>query len=209
MSWPVAVCVLSVLIGQCLLSGCGTARAIAGDYADDAVVESIRPTSGVSGEEVTFEAKCCLNSPGAPEPDYEWNFGDAAFPSTSFEKNPVVTLRAGSTTPFNATLKLSKGCLGENMTVTTPFQINIAPLEVIAVTGTTGIAGGSGVFVPVIGTGVVDEYTWDFGGAGTPSGAVGQNPQITLTGTPGTYPGRLIVSNQFEATEFLFDIVVL
>jgi PKD repeat protein len=198
-----------LLCGAALLvlsSGCGTARAIVDDRDDDAVVESIRPTSGVSGESVTFEAKCCTKS--GIKPDYEWNFGGAADPNVSFDEKPSVSLRAGSGVAYNATLKLTGGCLGENLSVTTPFQINVAPLSVVAVTGGNGIAKGAGTFAVVIGTGKPTKYQWDFGGGASPSGAVGENPTVTFSSVPGTYQGRVIVSNDYESTEFLFDIVL-
>lgn len=198
-----------LLCGAALLvlsSGCGTARAIVNDRDDDAVVEAIRPTSGVSGESVTFEAKCCTKS--GITPDYEWNFGGAADPNVSFEEKPVVNLRAGSGAAYNASLKLTGGCLGENLSVTTPFQINVAPLSVVAVTGANGIAKGSGSFGVVVGTGKASKYQWDFGGAATPSGASGETPSVTFSSVPGTYQGRVIVSNDYESTEFLFDIVL-
>lgn len=206
---------LGLLCGALLLvaaSGCGTARAIVDDRDPDAVVESIRPTSGMSGEAVTFEAVCCFK-PSIPEsqkPRFEWNFGGAADPNVSYETNPAVNLRAGSGTAYNASLKLSGGCLGESFSATTPFQINIAPLTVATVTGNNGISKGSGSFSAVIATGEVEKYSWDFGGACSPSGSASENPTVsfaTVTATT-TYQGRLVVSNKYESSEFLFDITV-
>ena len=50
----------AILLGLLLYACSGTYRAIIGDYADDNPwVDSVRPTSGVSGETVTFEAVIC------------------------------------------------------------------------------------------------------------------------------------------------------
>ena len=193
-----------------LSAGCGTARQLAGDKKDDAVIEAIRPTSGVSGEQVTFEARVCTRTGGEPSDlSYEWNFGGGAFPNVSFEEKPTVVLRAGAAAPYNASLKVTGGCLGDNVSVTQAFSLAIEPLSVLAVTGNTGIAGGGGTFSVVVGTGVVTDYAWDFGGAATPSGATGPNPTVTFSGQSGLYNGRVIISNDFEAVEFPFTINVI
>jgi hypothetical protein len=194
-----------------LASGCGTARAIVNDRDPDAYVESIRPTSGVSGDSAAFEAVCCFK-PGQNKENlrYEWNFGGACDPNVSYDEIPIVHFRAGSAAPYNASLKLTGGCLGENLSLTTPFQINVAPLSVVTVTGTTGISKGNGSFSAVIGSGVVEKYSWDFGGAASPSGATAENPTVNFVtvAVPTVFQGRLVVSNKYEVTEFLFDITV-
>lgn len=205
---------LGLLIGiasLALASGCGTARAIVNDRAQDVYVESIRPTSGVSGETVNFEAICCFK-PGQSSENlrYEWNFGGACDPNVSFDEIPIVNFRAGSAVPYSASLKLTGGCLGENLSLTTPFQINVAPLSVVAVTGTTGVSKGVGSFSAILGSGVADKYSWDFGGAATPSGAQTESPAVNFVtvAVPTVFQGRLIVSNKYEISEFLFDITV-
>lgn len=205
---------LGLLCGVALLaaaSGCGTARALVDDREPGAVVEAIRPTSGVSGESVQFEAICCVKT-GQSKDDltYVWNFGGGADPNVSFEESPAVTLRSGSATPYNATLKLTGGCLGENLSLTTPFNLNVAPLSVTAVTGNTGISKGAASMSVLVGTGIATTYNWDFGGAATPSGATGQTVTATFATVlaPTVYQGRVIVSNAYESTEYLFDINV-
>jgi hypothetical protein len=214
-------CILGLLCVSALLilsGGCGTARALVNDRAADVVVTAIRPTSGESGETVTFEAMVCLKpsigvldamDPTDPNmPEFTWNFGGGAEPNVSFEHNPTVLLRAGSVTPYNASLTLTSGCLGDD-SLTVPFTLSIAPLQVLSVTGTTGVAKGTGSFSVVMGTGVPDTFSWDFGGAGSPSGSTSSNPTITFSATPGTYQGRVIVSNEFEAVEADFTITVI
>jgi PKD repeat protein len=212
---------LGLLCGLALFvasSGCGgTARALVNDRAADVVVTAIRPTSGESGETVTFEAQVCLKSgvmldqlttDDANMPEFTWNFGGAASPNVSFEPNPTVVLRAGSATPYNATLTLTQGCLADEELIV-PFTIAVAPLQVLTITGTTGVARGTGNLTAVIGTGVAESFAWDFGGAGSPSGSTSSNPTITFSSTPGSYPARLIVSNEFEAVEVDFTIDVI
>lgn len=205
---------LGLLCGVALLalaSGCGTARAIVNDRDQDAYVESIRPTSGVSGDSAAFEAICCFK-PGQNKDDlrYEWNFGGACDPNVSFDEVPIVNFRAGSAAPYNASLKLTGGCLGENLSLTTPFQINVAPLSVVTVTGATGIANGSGNFSAVLGSGVAEKYSWDFGGAASPSGSTSESPTVSFARVtvPTVFQGRLVVSNKYEVSEFFFDITV-
>jgi hypothetical protein len=171
-------------------------------------VQSIKPTSGVSGQEVVFEAQVCTKD-NVAAPTYEWNFGGGADPNVSYDVSPSETLRAGSATPYHASLKLTGGCLGANLSATYPFDLSVAPLTILDVTGTTGINGAKGSFAVVLGTGNATNYAWDFGGAADPSGATTANPTVTFTDTPGVYQARVIVSNAYEVAEQDFVINVL
>jgi PKD repeat protein len=200
---------LGLLAGALLLlAGCGTYRSTVGHTKPDSVVQAIIPTSGESGDTVQFQAQVC-SKPNVPDPDYLWNFGGGADPNVSFDVSPTEVLRAGSATPYNASLKLTGGCLGVNLSATYPFQLSIAPLTVLSVSGTTGQAGQNGVFNAVLGTGVATNYSWDFGGAASPSGSTDPNPTVKFTATPGLYNGSVTVSNDYEAVTQTFTINVV
>jgi hypothetical protein len=74
------------------------------------------------------------------------------------------------------------------------------------------VEGGTATFSALIRSGVASTYAWDFGGACEPNGSNQASPTVKfndLTGSSDTiFPGSLIVSNNYEATEFLFNIVV-
>jgi PKD repeat protein len=200
---------LGLLAGALLaIAGCGgSVRQLQGHSKPDSVVTAIKPTSGVSGQAVTFEAQVCTQT-GLPAPTYLWNFGGGADPNVSFEEKPAETLRAGSATPYNASLTLSGGCLGANLSATYPFTLAIAPLQIISVVGATGVSGKNGVFSVVLGTGVVTKYFWDFGGATTTSGATTASPSVTF-GAAGVYAASVTVANDYEVATQNFTITVL
>jgi len=201
----------------------GTYRAITGDYASDAPeVESITPLHGVSGEQVQFEATLCLPAGAAITLDeatggkeyaglYIWNFGGGAEPNISHDASPIVTLRDGLRSPYNCTLTLKGSCNGEdeNQMATYGFTLAIAPITVLGVAPTTGVAGAGATFTAIIGSGTVSKYSWDFGGACNPNGSNVANPSVSFVNSAsGLYNCRLIVSNEFELYEFPFVLQV-
>lgn len=196
------------------LGGCsGTIRALSDDYADDYVMRNIRPTSGVSGEEVTFEMSVCENAGAQPldgddPPQVIWDFGTGAEPNVSYELNPQVMLRDGLRSPYECSVTLRGGCLAEDVYITT-FTLAVAPLNALGVTPNTVVADGMATFSVVGITGNVTTYAWDFGGAAVSGNSNTANPSMSITGTPGAYQARVIIGNNFEAFEFPFTIVVL
>jgi PKD repeat protein len=207
-----------------LLSSCGgTYRAIVRDYASDApTVDSITPLHGVSGEDVQFEALLCLPAGAAITIDeatggrgyagkYIWNFGGGAEPNISHDASPRVTLRDGLRSPYDCTLTLIGSCNGEdeNKTATYHFSLAVAPITVLGVAPTTGVAGASATFTAIIGSGSVNRYSWDFGGACNPNGSNSTSPTVNFVNSAsGLYNCRLIVSNEFELFEFPFVLQV-
>lgn len=197
-------------VGLCciLLCTCGTGRAIVGDYKADYEIRNIRPLSVVSGQDVTFEADVIHNAGGNDPADYTWNFGGGADPNVSFEESPVVTIRDGIRAPYDCTLTVRSGNEKADE-VTATFTLNVEPLNVIAVTPTTGEGGAGALFTAVIGSGNVTSYAWDFGGACSPNGSNLIHPNVTFTQNPGTYDGRVLISNSYEVFEFPFTITVV
>jgi PKD repeat protein len=227
------VCIAGATACCLLVGNCGTYRALIGDYADDYVIENIRPLAGVSGEEVTFKAHVCENAGAFPmgqltdpsglltdfdfdwqetDPDVPsiiWDFGGGAVPNVAYEAQPQVTLRDGLRSPYDCSLTIRYGC-EEDEVVSATFSLAVAPLSVLTVTPLTGIAGGTATFSAVIGTGNVTGYAWDFGGACSPSGSNEANPVVTFDiNAEGFYPGRLVISNNYEAFEFPFTLTVI
>jgi hypothetical protein len=207
-----------------LASSCGgTYRAIVRDYASDAPeVQSITPLHGVSGEQVQFEALLCTPAGSAITIDeatgfksyagkYIWNFGGGAEPNISHESSPQVQLRDGLRSPYDCTLTLIGSCNGEdeNKQATYSFTLAVAPITVLGVAPTTGVAGSGATFTAIIGSGTVTKYSWDFGGACNPNGSNVANPSVTFVDSAsGLYNCRLIVSNEFELYEFPFTLQV-
>lgn len=201
-----------------MLSTCGTARAIVGDYADDFEIRNIRPLSNVSGERVTFEADVCTTAGAVIDPVtgaldgavYTWDFGGGAQPNLSFDEKPEVMIRDGLRAPYLGTLTIRGGCIRDGEEISATFTIAVAPLTVLAVTPQTGIAGSIATFSALIGSGEVTQYAWDFGGSASPGGSTAQNPTVTFDeNAGGVFLARLIVSNEFEAMEFPFAISVI
>jgi PKD repeat protein/predicted small secreted protein len=205
-----------------LLSSCGTVRAIGGDFASDApVLRSVTPTQVVSGQEVTFTAQVeDVTGDFNPDDDgedngrvgdveYFWDFGGGAEPNTSTDPEPTVQIRDGQRSPYEATLTLTDTTGTERASETYEFTIFVTPLTIAAVTPSAGIAGGTGTFTAVIGSGTVDSWAWDFGGAASPGGSSAEHPTVTFTEVPGVYNGRVIVSNNFELVEVPFTVTVV
>jgi len=209
------IAVLALCAGCLMLSTCGTARAIAGDYEDDVIIRNIRPLSAVSGEDAVFEADICttdgvkIDESGIADVKFTWDFGGGAEPDVSFEEMPEVVIRDGIRAPYAGTLTIRGGCVPEGEEVTATFTLEVAPLTVLTVSPTTGLAGSPATFSALIGSGNVTEYAWDFGGACSPNGSNQANPTVVVDeNASGVYQCRLLVSNQFEALEFPFTLTV-
>jgi len=212
------ISLLGLLVLCLTLSTCGgTVRAISGDYADDYVIRDIRPLSGVSGETVQFEMAVCENA-GAVHleestmgdedyPQVIWNFGTGAEPNISYDLEPEVVLRDGIRSPYECSVTVRYGCLTDEQ-ITSNFTLNVAPLDILAVSPLTGVGGASATFSVVLSSGVGTEYAWDFGGACSPNGSNVENPTVQFVETGGTFNCRLLVSNAFEIAEFPFVLQV-
>jgi len=220
--------VLAALASCMLLSTCGSARAIVGDFADDYIIKNITPLSGVSGEQVRFIHQVCFNDgaiafdyiwdaeseafeifdfEGEP-PKYFWDFGGGAEPNISYDIFPEVTLRDGLRAPYQGSLTICDGC-EDGTDITATFTYEVAPLTVLTVSPLSGVAAGNATFSALIGSGSVTTYAWDFGGAGSPNGSNLENPTIVFSDNAlGIYQCNLIVSNNYEAFEFPFTISV-
>jgi PKD repeat protein len=198
---------IGLLAGALLtVAGCGTYRSAVGHQKPDAVVQAIAPTSGESGESVTFQAQVCTKF-NTTAPTLTWNFGGGADPNTSFDESPQVVLTAGGT--YNAALTLTGGCLGANLSATYPFTLSVAPLTILAISGTTGISTKNGALTAVIGTGVPTTFAWDLGGAGTITGNANTSTPTITWGAPGIYTGHVIVTNDYEAVQQDFTINIV
>jgi len=181
----------AALATSLLLATCGTYRALTDDYADDYVIQIIRPLSAVSGETVQFQALLCSNAGAFPlstwtdptgvlapydvEIEYDqnllesmphimWSFGEGADPNVSYEAEPVVTVRDGLRSPYECNLEIRYGCEDEDV-VRSDFTLNVAPLSALGVSPTVVVAGGTAAFGVIGITGAVTHFDWDFGGA--------------------------------------------
>ncbi len=201
-----------------LQGACGTARDIAGDFADDApVLSEVSPTQTVSGQKVTFSANICRqNGDVIPQDDgtlsdinstqFFWDFGGGAEPNTSTLPNPEVQIRDGLRAPYTAHLTLRDGCLGNNNEKTYDFTLFVTPLAVAGVTPSGGVGGSDGTFTAVVTAGLADTFAWNFGQAGSPSGSNEENPTVTFADGGGLFNCSVIVSNPFEALEVPFTL---
>lgn len=198
-----------------VLTTCGTYRAITNDYRSDApVIQSVKPTSGVSGEDVTFAVEFCpslqLQPTGSEK--YHWDFGEGAYPNVSYDAAPAVTLRDGLRGPYACSVTISGGCLGDaNLTSKFDFPLTVAPITVLSVAPLTGTGAQTATFSVLVGTGKITSYQWDFGGACSPGGSTEATPSVLFNDVPAPaiYQARVIVSNEFEALEYPFTINVL
>jgi PKD repeat protein len=194
-----------------LLSTCGTYRAITGDYEQDYIIRDIKPLSGVSGQQVTFDASICATAGSLPidsttnPPHFVWDFGGGADPNVSYDAKPAVNLRAGGA--YDGTLTIRDGCVGDRV-VSATFTMNVTPLSVLTVTPTSGVSGGTANFTALIGSGAVTGYAWDFGGAALTGATNTANPNVTF-GAPGSYDASVIVSNNYEAVQFPFTLTIV
>ncbi len=213
-----AIYILLAVFASMMLSTCGTARAIVGDYADDIIIRNIRPLSNVSGEAVTFEIDICTTAGAKIDPlsgeldgvQYTWDFGGGAEPNVSFDEAPEVVIRDGLRAPYLGTVTIRGGCVPDDDEVTATFTIDVAPLSVISVTPGTGVAGSNATFSALIGAGNVTAWAWDFGGSANPGGSTAEAPTVTFDAfASGVFLGSVIVSNDFEAFEFPFTISVI
>jgi PKD repeat protein len=198
-----------------VLTTCGTYRAITDDYRSDApVVQSVKPTAGVSGEEVTFDVEFCASlqlKPTGTE-TYHWDFGGGAYPNVSYDASPAVQLRDGLRGPYTCSVTISGGCVGDpDLTSKFEFPLDVAPITVVSVAPLVGTGKQTATFSVLVGTGNVTSYQWDFGGACSPGGSTEATPSVVFTDVQSAsiFQARVIVSNQFEALEVPFTINVL
>jgi hypothetical protein len=160
---------------------------------------------------------------------YVWNFGGGAYPNSVISSTPVVpdfvTLRDGIRSPYNGTLTILGNRSAEDRFIYN-FTFTVAPLAVATVGPTNGVENTNATFSAVIASGNVDPdsgYLWDFGGACDPNGSNEQNPSVSFVkqqwaseiadpqrlDVSRDFQARLIVSNNYEVTEFPFVIRVL
>jgi PKD repeat protein len=204
---------MAIAVGCCLLSStCGTYRAIIDDYEPDYIIRDIKPLSGVSGQQVTFDAAICETAGSRPiddttnPPQWIWNFGGGADPNVSYDAQPTVMLRDGIRAPYEGTLTVRGGCV-EGQEVKATFTLDVDGLTVLTVAPTTGSAGSNATFSAIVGSGKVTDYLWDFGTAANPASSTAASPSVTL-GTTGAYDCRLVISNDYEAFEYPFTLVI-
>ncbi|MCB1218098.1 hypothetical protein KDL44_11940 [bacterium] len=221
------------ILALLLLAGCGgSIRQLTDDgKSDSPELIAIRPSSGVSGETVQFEALIndlagTLGSSWLVDParlsnaQFIWNFGTGAYPNTVITSTPeipdAVVLRDGIRAPYSCTLTIL-GNDAENDRLVYNFELDVAPLAVATVGPFNGQEGANATFSAVIASGVVPEdgWVWDFGGACDPNGSNEANPTVRFVDlefadgeTSRQFQARLIVSNDFEVTTFPFTITV-
>ena len=217
-----------------LQAGCGgSIRQLTDDGKSDAPeLIAIRPSSGVSGEEVFFEVlindlEGSLGSNFQANPDlldgirYVWNFGGGAYPNTVVSASPAipdfVTLRDGIRSPYECTVTVVAND-NEDDRLVYDFTLEVAALSVATVGPLNGVEDTNATFSAVIASGNVPEdgWIWDFGGACDPNGSNEANPTVRFVDIPFAdgetsrqFQARLIVSNAFEVTTFPFTITVL
>jgi PKD repeat protein len=200
-----------------LCTTCGTVRAVQGDYASKAPrLLAVTPTQVVSGQFVDFQAQVIdVTGPNVVSDTtgqtgdvlYFWDFGGGAEPNTSIDPAPRVQIRGGGGSPYDGRLVLTDGTTGDAQEFT--FQLFVTGIEVEDVLPTTVQAGSSTTFSAVLSSGNVTTWAWDFGGAGNPGGSTQQSPNVTITDTPGSYEGSVVVGNNFETQTFPFTITVV
>ncbi|MCB1221000.1 MAG: hypothetical protein H7A35_08285 [Planctomycetales bacterium] len=229
----IVVC-MGMLALLLLQGGCGgSIRQLTDDGDSDAPeLIAVRPSSGVSGEQVQFEALIndlagTLGSTFQNDPkilgniQYIWNFGGGAYPNTVISTTPEIDepvfLRDGIRSPYSCTLTIIGNENAEDRLVYN-FSLDVAPLVIATVGPTNGQEGANATFGSVIASGNVndDGWLWDFGGACDPNGSNETNPTVRFVDlnfadgeTSRDFQGRLTVSNDFEVTTFPFTITVL
>jgi|GEM_PF-2096515 len=160
------------------------------------LVTTVAPTgpAGYAGETAQF----LVAHSGSPATDWSWNFGGGAIPDVSGEQFPQVTLGlAGS---YQGTVQLTNS-FGTSPPFQFSYSVNPAvPPSIIGVqpAGELGTPGTMLVF-SVQSTGLVENWSWNFGGGGSPNTSTTASPQVTL-GAAGSYSGTVALSNRFGSS---------
>lgn len=173
-----------------VLSACG-GGGTTNPPASPPVITAVAPTglTAPSGATTTFQATASGN-PTA----WAWNFGDGAFPGTSSEASPEVSLTtvgthtgtitatnaAGSSDPFSFLFEVTPGVAAPRIFVVVPEGVVGALNEQV----TFGL----------IASGSPTTYEWDFGPGAVPRTSSEKDPVVTLANA-GENIGRATVSN--------------
>lgn len=165
------------------------------------LVSSVAPSGGVTGTEVQFSA----TATGTPPMTYAWDFGGGASPNSSVNESPTVTL--GALGAYNASVTVTnaygESFLGYVIIVTGLPE----PPEIYGVNPVAGLEY-SEVTVSAMVTGTPTfSYSWNFGGAATPSTYNVPVPTIRLNGE-GVYPCTLTVDNAHGSDYYDFNFTV-
>ena len=136
---------------------------------------------------------------------YSWDFGQDAFPSTSFSENPMgVIYNSGGTKTVTLTIS-NQNC---SNTTTQSIIINTSPIADFATTAPQ--CTGATVDFTNTGTSSGVSFFWDFGSGATPGSSTQQNPtatysaagtkSITFVVTDGTCPDTIVQNINISET---------
>lgn len=163
------------------------------------VIEGVVPTSGFSGEQITFSAEVT----GGAVVYYAWDFDGGAEPNLSSEQEPTVTLQA----PGDYAAAVTVGNPYGEDTFDFELSVEASAPEILWVQPTTGQQGTEVEFsAQVIGSPTLI-YAWDFGGGANPDTSDFNTP-IVILGDVGEYDASLIVTNALGEDTFNFTLVV-
>ncbi|MCD6119966.1 PKD domain-containing protein [bacterium] len=163
---------------------------------------SVSPIAGLTGNEVQFSVCAAGTMPFT----YSWDFGGGAFPSTSSEPSPIVTL--GEPDSYYASLNISNIYGSYSF----DFILTVSPLPtapvIAGVSPQSGAHGAEVDFVATVSGTPPLSFEWHFGGGATPDSSVLESPSVTL-GNPGTYNASLLVLNGYGNSSYDFVLSVV
>lgn len=185
-----------------MLSACGGGTSVVPPTAPP-VITAVTPTGavGAAGTEVTFSA----TATGSPT-EWEWDFGGGAFPLTSTEASPRVTLLregsfAGTVTAANAIGVAAPFPFTYTVGKADPRVINVSPAKHVGAVGDT-------ITLNALAAGDPDGWHWNLDDVGEVVGQSGSGITVRLN-TPGPHTGTVrVASGEKESPEFSFEIWV-
>ncbi len=164
---------------------------------------SVRPTLGISGQEVIFEQTVTGTRPMT----FSWDFGGGATPDSSAEESPLVTLADPGT--YSASVTASNA-LGDD---TFEFLLEVLPVpeapDVTDVNPKEGLENSNTTFTATLTGGEPITFTWNFGGGATPNVEQTEVPSVQVTlGRPGIYSASVTATNAGGSDTFNFELNV-
>jgi len=165
---------------------------------------SISPQSGVTGTEVTFTA--VIEADLAVT--YAWSFGGGATPNESTEESPTVTL--GAPGNYDASLTIENADGSDTMEFTLVVNPETGePPNITSVSPTQAPPNATRTFTATVTGDPPFTYSWNFGSGASPSTSTEAAPEVTTSGTEGTYPCSLTVENDWGEDTYDFNLQII